>query len=379
MSPAATPIAFIDLAAQRRRLGARLDQAMLRVVDHGQYIMGPEVRTLERQLAAFTGARHVVTCANGTDALTLVLMAWGIGPGDAVLVPSFTFVATAEAPALLGATPVFCDVEPDRFTLSPESLERGIAAARALGLTPRVVIPVDLFGQPADYRRLAPIAAAHGLRVLADAAQGLGATLDGRAVGTLADATATSFFPAKPLGCYGDGGAVFTEDDALAETLGSLRLHGKGSHKYDNARIGVNSRLDTLQAAILIEKLSLFGEELAARAAVAGRYTAGLAGVATVPAVVAGATSAWAQYTLRLPDRARVAAALQAEGIPTAIYYPVPLHRQPAYQAFPADPAGLAVSDRLAGEVLSLPMHPYLDPVTQDRIINAVLRVATTS
>lgn len=366
------PIAFIDLKAQQDRLRGPIEAAMARVLDHGQYIMGPEVAALEDQLAAFCGARHAITCANGTDALVLVLMAWGIGPGDAVFVPSFTFIATAEAAALVGATPVFVDVLPDTFNLDPASLDAAIDAAVQAGLTPRAVIPVDLFGQPADHPAIAAIAAAHGLLVLDDAAQGFGGALNDRAVGTFGHATATSFFPAKPLGCYGDGGAVFTDDDALAETLRSLRVHGKGGDKYDNVRIGQNSRLDTLQAAILIEKLAVFADEIVARQRVADRYAAALGTVTRTPVVTPGARSAWAQYTLVVEDRAALVAGCRDAGVPTQVYYPIPLHRQSGYAQYPQAPGGCPVSDHLAGHVVSLPMHPYLSPAAQDRVIAAV-------
>lgn len=369
---APAPIAFIDLQAQRRRIGARLEAAMARVLAHGAFILGPEVRELETRLAAFAGARHCVTCANGTDALALVLMAKGVKPGDAIFVPAFTFVATAEVVAWLGATPVFVDVEAATFNLDPASLAAAIDAVRAAGLNPRGVIPVDLFGQPADYRRIQPIADRHGLFVLADAAQSFGATLDNRRVGTLAETTATSFFPAKPLGCYGDGGAVLTDDGDLADLLRSLRVHGQGSDKYDNVRIGMNGRLDTLQAAILLEKLAVFEDEVLARQRIAARYNELLAGVATVPALMPGATSVWAQYTLRVAGRDRVAAACKAAGVPTAVYYPIPLSQQTGYRHFPTAPGGVPVSEQLARQVISLPMHPYLDEPTQDRIAAAV-------
>lgn len=367
------PVAFIDLQAQRRRLGERIDRAIARVLDHGRFIMGPEVRALESGLADFCGAKHAIGCANGTDALILGLMALGARPGDAVFVPSFTFAATAEAVALVGATPVFVDVMADSFNMDPGSLEAAVAMVAAGGvLRPSGVIPVDLFGQPADYDSVGQIAADSRLWVLADAAQSFGATFHGRAVGTLAAISTTSFFPAKPLGCYGDGGAVFTGDDDLATVVRSLLLHGKGTEKYDNARVGMNSRLDTLQAAILIEKLGIFGEEIAARQAVAKRYEDGLGAVACTPAIMQDATSVWAQYTIVIDDRDEVAARLEADGIPTAIYYPKPLHRQTAYRDFPTAPGGLAVSDDLSRRVLSLPMHPYLDGDTQDRIIASV-------
>ena len=370
------PIPFIDVAAQRRRLGRSVDEAIARVLGHCQFILGPEVRALEVKLAEFCGARHVVSCASGTDALVLVLMAQGIGPGDAVICPSFTFTATAEVVALVGATPAFAEVEEASFNLDPASLELACAAAREVGLRPKAVIPVDLFGQPADYDRIMPVAEAEGLFVLDDAAQAFGATYKNRRVGALAPATATSFFPAKPLGCYGDGGAVLTDDEELAQVLRSLRVHGEGHGKYDCVRIGLNGRLDTIQAAVLMEKLRIFPEEILARERVARRYSAGLADVAIVPRLASGSTSVWAQYTIRLASGRRegLAAALKAQGIPTAVHYPVPLHRQQPYQHFPIALGGAPVSDRLAEEVISLPMHAYLDETTQDRIIEAVRR-----
>jgi dTDP-4-amino-4,6-dideoxygalactose transaminase len=370
------PIPFIDVAAQRRRLGRSVDEAIDRVLGHCQFILGPEVRALEAALAAFCGARHAVSCASGTDALMLVLMAKGIGPGDAVICPSFTFTATAEVAALVGATPVFADVEEGSFNLDPESLQRACATARKLGLQPKVVIPVDLFGQPADYDRITPIAEAEGLFVLDDAAQAFGATYKNRRLGALAPATATSFFPAKPLGCYGDGGAVLTEDEELAQVMRSVRVHGEGRDKYDCVRIGLNGRLDTIQAAILIEKLKIFPDEIVARERVARRYSAGLADIAIVPKLARGSTSVWAQYTIRLAagKRDALAAALNPQGIPTAVYYPIPLHCQEPYRRFPVAEGGAPVSERLADEVISLPMHAYLEEATQDRIIAAVRR-----
>ncbi|MGD0334083.1 MAG: DegT/DnrJ/EryC1/StrS family aminotransferase [Xanthobacteraceae bacterium] len=369
-------IPFIDVAAQRRRLGRAIDDAVSRVLTHCQFIQGPEVRALEAALAAFCGARNALACSSGTDALRLVLMAWGIKPGDAVIVPAFTFCATAEVVALAGATPVLADVDADTFNLDAASCERAVAGAKRLGLTPRAIIPVDLFGLPADHDGLAAIAAAHGLRVLDDVAQAFGATYKGRKLGALATASATSFFPAKPLGCYGDGGAVFTDDDELAARVKSLRVHGEGTDKYDAVHIGITGRLDTIQAAILIEKLKIFPEEIIARNAVAQRYAAGFAGVATVPRVGNDSTSVWAQYTIRLAPGRRdaLAAALKAQGIPTAIYYAKPLHRQAAYRGFPVADGGAPVSERLAGEVISLPMHAYLEAPVQDRIIAAVRR-----
>jgi dTDP-4-amino-4,6-dideoxygalactose transaminase len=375
--PRFAPVPFVDVAAQRRRLGARIDEAVARVLGHCQFIMGPEVAALEAELAAFCGARHALGCASGTDALLLALMGKGIGAGDAVICPAFTFCASAEAVALVGATPVFADVAEATFNLDPGGIDRAVAAARRHGLKPKAVMTVDLFGLPADYAAISTVAAAHGLTVIADAAQSFGAAYRGRRVGALAPVTTTSFFPSKPLSCYGDGGAVFTDDDALADVMRSLRVHGQGADKYDNVRIGINGRLDTIQAAVLIEKLKVFAEELDARERIARRYGEGLRDVVTIPRVPDGSTTVWALYTIRLAPGARdeVMAALAAQGIATAAYYPKPLHRQAAYRHYPVAGNGLPVTDRLADEVLSLPMHAYLDEPTQDRII-AALRAA---
>jgi len=375
------PIPFIDIGAQRRRLGKTVDEAVSRVLTHCQFINGPEVTELEQQLAAFSGAKHVVACASGTDALLMVLMAKGVGPGDAVLCPSFTFCATGEVVALCGATPVFVDVDEATFNIDPDSLKRGIATAKKLDLKPVAVIPVDLFGQSADHDAIGAIAESEGLFVLDDAAQGFGATYKGRRLGTLALATATSFFPAKPLGCYGDGGAIFTDDAELAQTLRSVRVHGQGSDKYDNIRLGLTARLDTMQAAILIEKLKIFEDEIASRNKVAERYARGLGNVVTVPRLATGCTSVWAQYTIRLPkgvDRDGFATALKAQGVPTTIYYPKSIHQQTAYRHFPVADGGLPVCEQLSTDVISLPMHAYLDEATQDRIIAAVRGAIST-
>ncbi|MFZ2158631.1 MAG: DegT/DnrJ/EryC1/StrS family aminotransferase [Bradyrhizobium sp.] len=369
------PVPFIDIAAQRRRLGSSIDEAVSRVLTHCQFINGPEVTKLEATLAEFSGAKHVVSCASGTDALLMVLMAMDVGRGDAVFCPSFTFCATGEAVALTGATPVFVDVDEATFNMDVGSLKRGIAAATRLGLKPRAVIPVDLFGQSADHDAIGGIAAAEGMFVLDDAAQAFGASYKGRRLGTAGLATATSFFPAKPLGCFGDGGAIFTDDAKLADTLRSVRVHGQGSDKYDNVRLGLTARLDTMQAAILIEKLKIFEDEIAARNQVAERYARGLGNVVTVPRLASGCTSVWAQYTIRLPkgcDRDGFAAALKAQGIPTAIYYPKSMHQQTAYRHFPVADGGLPACERLSDDVISLPMHAYLDESTQERVIGAV-------
>lgn len=364
--------AFVDLQAQRRRLGDALDRAIERVLARGDFIMGKEVGLLEARLAEFCGARHAVTCASGTDALLLILLAQGVGPGDAVFVPAFGFVATAEAAPRVGATPVFVDVRPDTLNMDAASLERAIAEASRLGLRPRLVLPVDIFGQPADYPALQAVADRHGLSLAADAAQSFGAHLDGRPVGKLAPHTAVSFFPAKPLGCYGDGGAVLTDDDALAERIRSLRLHGKGKHKYDNTRIGLNSRLDTLQAAILLEKLAIFPEEIEARDRIARRYADGLADVVELPALGDGIRSVWAQFAVFVSERERIIAHLAERGIPTMVHYPIPLHLQAGYRDFPVAPGGAPQAERRCRSVLSLPMHPYLEEERQDRVIAAL-------
>ena len=368
------PVPFIDIGAQRRRLGKSIDEAVGRVLNHCQFINGPEVAELETRLAAFVGAKYVVSCASGTDALLMVLMAKGVGPGDAVLCPSFTFCATGESVALTGATPVFVDVDAASFNIDVASLKRGITTAKRLGLKPKAVIAVDLFGQSADHDAIEAAAQAEGMFVLDDAAQSFGASYRGRRLGGFGTITATSFFPAKPLGCYGDGGAIFTDDADLADTLRSIRVHGQGSDKYDNVRLGLTGRLDTMQAAVLIEKLKIFEDEIAARNQVAERYARDLGNVVTVPHVAAGNTSVWAQYTIRLPhgDRDSFAAALKAEGVPTAIYYPKSMHQQTAYRHFPVADGGLPVSETLSSDVISLPMHPYLDEATQARVVKAV-------
>ena len=372
------PITALDLAAQRARLGDRIERALQRVVEHGRFIMGPEVFELEERLASFCGAPHAISCSSGTDALLLALMAWGVGPGDAVFVPAFTFAASAEVIVLAGATPVFVDVDPVSFNLDVASLAAAVAAQREL--RPAGVIAVDLFGQPADYAAIHVLAAEHGMWVLSDAAQSFGSTLDGRGAGTYGDAVATSFFPTKPLGCYGDGGAVFTADPEMADRLRSHRVHGQGEHPYTHPRIGMTGRLDTIQAAVLLQKLDILGEEIEARQRLADRYSAELADVAVVPVVDDRATSAWAQYTVQLDCRDAVAARMAEWGVPTAVYYPIPLHQQRAYARFPVAPGGLPVAEAVSQRVLSLPVHPYLSEGAQGRVIDALRRaVAETS
>ena len=367
-------IPFIDLQAQRKKMGEALNSAVLSVVADGQYIMGPQVRECEQQLAKFANVKHALGVANGTDALMMVLRAWDVRPGDAVFVPAFTFAASAEVVALVGATPVFVDVTADTYNMDPASLEQAIAMVKREGtLRARAVMAVDLFGQPADYRAIEPICERNKLKLLCDSAQGFGGKLDGRVAGGIGDAATTSFFPAKPLGCYGDGGAIFTNDDELAELLRSIRVHGQGKDKYENVRIGVNSRLDTIQAAILIEKLKLFPAEIQSRNTIAKRYNDGLgrSNRIQVAHVMPGAVSTWAQYTVQVPNRERVQADLKVKGVPTMVYYPIPLTAQKGYSHYPS--AGTPVSDRISKTVMSLPMHPYLEEAVQDRIIDAVL------
>lgn len=381
-------IPFIDLQAQRLRLGGKIEAAVQEAVVGGAWVMGPQVRQFEADLAAFGRARHALGCANGTDALALPLMAWGIGRGDAVFVPSFTFTATAEIVPWFGAEPVFVDVDPVTYNMDPARLEAAIKGIKAEGrLTPRVVIAVDLFGQPADYPAIKAVCDAHDLKLISDSAQGFGCTINGEHPIKWADVTTTSFFPAKPLGCYGDGGALLTNDDDLAQELDSYRVHGKvvpkdlkaGAAAFDHdpkylaMRIGMNSRLDTIQAAVLIEKLKVFGEEIAWRNRIAARYNEGLRPyVGAVPDVPEGNISNWAQYTIEHDDRDGLVAHLKEQGVPTAVYYPVPMHMQPAYAQFPQGAGGLPVTERLKDRVLSLPMHSDLDEATQDRIIAAV-------
>ena len=377
---------FIDLQAQRQRIAPQIDAAIQRVLTTCGFVMGPEVTGFEKALAEFAGAKHALSCANGTDALLLPLRAWEIGPGDAVFVPSFTFVATAEVVPLVGASPVFVDVLPDTYNIDPASLEAAIDAVKKAGkLKPRAIIAVDLFGQPANYPAIAAIAKKHNLKLIADQAQGFGCTLNGRQPLEWADAATASFFPAKPLGCYGDGGAVLTNDKTLAELIDSIRVHGKASaddmaaKKYDNdprylnMRIGVNSRLDAIQAAILSEKLKIYPDELQKRDAIAQRYSKALKPhVRAVPTVIEGGFSNWAQYTIESDNRDGLIAHLKTKGVPTAIYYPIPIHMQDCYAHYPKAPGGLPVTETIRNRVMSLPMHPYLAPAEQDQVIEAI-------
>lgn len=364
---------FIDLAAQRARIEDRLNAAIAKVVKEGRYILGPEVAEFEEKLAEYVGVKHVIACANGTDALQMPLMARGIGPGHAVFCPSFTFAATAEVVALVGAEPVFVDVDPDTYNLNVAQLEEAIAAIRKEGrLEPKAIIPVDLFGLAADYSRINAVADREGLFVISDAAQSIGGKRGNIMCGAFGHVGSTSFYPAKPLGCYGDGGAMFTNDTELAETLRSVLFHGKGETQYDNVRIGLNSRLDTIQAAILLEKLAILEDEMEARQIVAKRYNEGLKDVVKVPETPEGYRSAWAQYSLETENRDALRESLQKEGIPSVVYYVKPLHLQDAYKHYPQAPGGLAVSEALPTRIMSLPMHPYLAESDQDKVIKAI-------
>lgn len=364
---------FIDLKAQQAILPALMEKIQ-GVLSHGQYIMGPEVKELEAKLAAYVGVKHAISCSSGTDALLMSLLAYGIGPGDAIFTTPFTFIATAEVIELLRATPVFVDIDPRTFNLDPDALEEVIAGLaknpRTASLKPKGIIPVDLFGQPANYDRINAIASHYGLFVLEDAAQSFGATYKGKQAGSLAEVAATSFFPAKPLGGYGDGGAVFTDNDDLADIIRSIRVHGQGTHKYENIRIGINGRLDTLQAAILLAKLEVFDREVVARQEVARRYGLALQKVVQVPYVAPECTSVWAQYSVLSGQREAHQQKLKEHGIPTAVYYPLPLHLQGAFTHLGYHPGDFPISESIAQQIFSLPMHPYLIETDQEKIIN---------
>jgi UDP-2-acetamido-2-deoxy-ribo-hexuluronate aminotransferase len=375
---------FIDLPAQQQRISEKLHANIARVLSHGQYINGPEVRELEATLAAYVGSKHAIGCASGTDALLMALMALDIGPGDAVFTTPFTFIATAEVISLLGATPVFVDIDPVTFNIDPAKLDQAIEAVEKINpalhplpgasggnLRPRAVIPVDLFGLPADYDAIDAIATRRNLLVIEDAAQSFGGEYKGRKACSFGQIACTSFFPAKPLGCYGDGGMCFTDDDHAAEILRSIRVHGQGSDKYENIRIGINGRLDTLQAAILLAKFAIFPEEIEQRQEVAQRYNALLTGFAKTPEIPNGYRSAWAQYSILVRDsaeRSGLIAKLKEAGIPTAVYYPKPLHRQTAFAGLDYREGDFPISEDCAARIFSLPMHPSLAAVDQHRI-----------
>ena len=375
-------IPFIDLATQQARIRDKVDAGLATVLDHGAYIMGPEVGALEARLAAYAGVRHCISCSSGTDALILALLAQGLRPGQGVIVPSFTFAASAEVMPVLGAVPVFGEVDGATFTLDPAGLPAALDAGRAAGVEVVGIIGVGLFGQPADYRAIRAFADAEGLWVMDDAAQSFGASLNNTRVGQLAEITCTSFFPAKPLGCYGDGGAVFVDDDDKAEIMRSCRVHGMGKTRYDNIRIGMTARLDTIQAAVLDAKMDIFDDELARRQQVAERYAGYLADLVETPDLAAGATSSWAQYTVKLPagtDRDAVMTHLKDHGVPSAIYYPVPMHRQLPYQRFPVSGCALSVTADLCERVMALPMHPYLEDAQQQQVAAVLASALATA
>jgi UDP-2-acetamido-2-deoxy-ribo-hexuluronate aminotransferase len=364
---------FIDLAAQQKRIRGAIEAGFKKILDHGQYILGPEIRELEEKLSVYVGVSHAVSVASGTDALLMPLMAENIGPGDAVFTTTFTFIATAEVIRLLGATPVFVDINRETFNIDPEGLEKAILRVRSeKKLTPRGIIPVDLFGQPADYRAIQAIADRHHLFVLEDAAQSFGASQHGKKAGALARIAGTSFFPAKPLGCYGDGGMIFTDDRDVCDRLLSIRVHGQGADKYTNVRIGINGRMDSMQAAVLLAKMSIFPEEIEMRQEIAARYDRLLAGSVAVPKVLKDNVSAWAQYSVLHPHRDKVIQKLGEAGIPTAIYYPIPLHLQEAFAGLGYKKSDFPVAEKIAGEIFSLPMHPYLDKKSQDKITEVI-------
>ena len=365
---------FIDLKTQLARIRPKINDRIQKVLDHGGFILGPEVQELEENLSKYCGANYTVSCANGTDALLMPLMALDIGFNDAIFVPSFTFFATAEVVALSGATPVFVDIDPRTYNICTASLQHAIDTLpeRFPGKTPRGIIPVDLFGLSADYNAINAIAKKYNLFVIEDAAQGFGATYHGKKTGSLAAIAATSFFPAKPLGCYGDGGAIFCESEEIYKKLKSIRVHGQGKDKYHNVRLGMNGRLDTIQAAILLEKLAIFEDEVIKRNEVAARYHELLRPILETPYIPNGCVSSWAQYTIQVKNRDAFIAALKAKNIPTMIYYPIPLHLQEVFIGLGYKAGHLPVSERLANSVVSLPMHPYLTEEDQQMIVNAV-------
>lgn len=367
---------FIDLQAQQKRIRNKIEENINKVLDHGKYIMGPEIKELESQLAQYVGTKHAVGVASGTDALLIALMAYGIGQGDAVFTTPFTFIATAEVIQLLRATPVFVDIQPDTYNIDPEKLEDAIDKVVKEGnLTPRGIIPVDIFGQAADYDEINAIGEKYDLFVLQDAAQSFGATYKGKKACSNAHVAATSFFPAKPLGGYGDGGMIFTDSDQLLDKLVSIRIHGKGTDKYNNIRVGVNGRLDTIQAAVLLAKMEIFDEEVKLRQEVANRYSQGLKRPAVAPEVRDYNLSAWAQYSILHPERDKVIAKLKENGIPTAIYYPTPLHLQEAFNCLDCGNGDFPVTEDVAGKIFSVPMHPYLAAEDQEKIIEIINNV----
>ena len=366
-------IPFIDLKTQYKEIESDVDSAIKRVLEHGKYILGPEVKELEQRLAEFAGTKHCLGCSSGTDALLMALMAYDIGPGDAVFTTPFTFFATGETIALLGATPVFVDIEADTFNIDPELLEQAIERVKSeKKLVPKGIIPVDLFGLSADYKRITAIAEKNDLFVIQDSAQAFGAEMNGQKAPSMGNIGCTSFFPAKPLGCYGDGGAVFTDDDLLYEKLQSILVHGKGKDKYDNIRIGLNARLDTIQAAILLEKLKHYPDEIKKRQQVAKWYTEHLGDAVKCPEVPDGYKSVWAQYCVRSEHFEKIQEALKAADIPSARYYPLPLHLSGAFKKLGYKEGSMPVSEAASKDIFALPMHPYLEESTIIKIANAI-------
>lgn len=371
---------FIDLGAQYIHLKEKIDQRIHKVLDHGNYIMGPEVEEFENQLAQYVGVKHAISCANGTDALQLAMMVLDIKAGDAVFCPTFTFFATAEVIAYAGATPVFVDSDPYTFNICAQDLERRIQKVVKEGkLRPRAVIAVDLFGLPADYAALESLCERYGLKLIEDAAQGFGGEINGRRAGSFGDMATTSFFPAKPLGCYGDGGAIFTNNDEYANLFRSYRVHGKGKDKYDNVRIGLNSRLDTIQAAVLLEKLAAFPAELQARNKVASIYSTQLSSIFQTPHIPTGYLSSWAQYTLKSESRDLLMSQLKSAGIPTMIYYGTCMHQQTAFNYLNHTDADFPVASSLCKTVFSLPMHPYMESATQHTVLSKLLTLTANA
>tara|TARA_Y100001935_G_C17301710_1_gene509669 strand:- start:1764 stop:2879 length:1116 start_codon:yes stop_codon:yes gene_type:complete len=366
---------FIDLNAQQKKIRKKVDKRINDVLDHGKYIMGPEVKELEERLSSFTSTKHCITCSSGTDALLIPLLAKNIGPGDAIITTPFTYIATAEVIHILGATPVFCDIYPETFNINPEKIKDAYEEALSKGLKPKAIIPIDLFGLPARYRLINKIAEELELFIIEDAAQGFGGNIRGKRAGSFGDVAATSFFPAKPLGCYGDGGAIFTNNDELAEQMKSIRIHGSGSDKYDNIRIGINGRLDTIQAAILIEKLEIFSEELTKRNIIAEHYSANLSDKFKTPFIPKDYFSSWAQYSIIAESKTNrdiIMNHLKSKDIPSMIYYRIPLHLQKVFKYLGYQKGAFPVSEKISNSVFSLPMHPYLNIEKQNKIIDVL-------
>ena len=370
---------FIDLKSQQKLIRKKIDQRIKNILDHGQYIMGPEVDELEEKLADYVNVKHCITCSSGTDALLIPLMAMGIGPGDAVITTPFTYIATAEVIALVGATPIFCDIYDRTFNINPEQLQKTFDLAISRNLKPKAIMPVDLFGLPARYRLIEKFTKEKNLMVIEDAAQGFGGKINERRAGSFGDVAGTSFFPAKPLGCYGDGGAIFTNNDELAEKMKSIRVHGGGKDKYQNERIGINGRLDSIQAAILLEKIELFDKELSFRNKAAKFYTQNINKMFISPHVPDKYYSSWAQYSIITPhhiNRDKIIEKLKENGIPSMVYYRIPIHLQKGYAHFGNKIGEFAVSENISKKILSLPMHPYLDEETQNKVIKAINEIS---